>query len=86
MTTGFETANLSNLPTIDLRATGEQIRRLRTKASISVRDLSRAMYLADVQSVYRWQRGVSLPSLENLVLLSWLLGVPIEKILVIEFK
>ena len=44
------------------------------------------MYLADVQSVYRWQRGVSLPSLENLVLLSWLLGVPIEKILVIEFK
>ena len=87
MITGFKGKypELSSYPAINLRATGEQICRLRMEAGLSVRDLSRALYLADVQAVYKWQRGETAPSLANLVLLSWLLGVPIDKILVVEF-
>ena len=88
MTTAFDgkPLELSSHPSINLRATGEQIRRLRMEAGLSVRGLSRALYLADVQAVYKWQRGETAPSLDNLVLLSWLLDVPIDKILVVEFK
>ena len=76
---------MNTYPTINLRATGERIRRLRMDAGLSVRDLSRSLLLSDVQAVYKWQRGETLPSLENLVLLSWLLGVTIDQILAVEF-
>ena len=84
---GFEemTVSLNSYPTINLCATGERIRRLRMEAGLSVRDLSRLLFLSDVQAVYKWQRGENLPSVENLVLLSWLLVVPIDKILVVEY-
>ena len=76
---------MNTYPTINLRATGERIRRLRMDAGLSVRDLSRSIFLSDVQAIYKWQRGETLPSLENLVLLSWLLGVTIDQILAVEF-
>lgn len=76
---------MNTYPTINLRATGERIRRLRMDAGLSVRDLSRSLFLSDVQAIYKWQRGETLPSLENLVLLSWLLGVTIDQILAVEF-
>lgn len=71
-------------PTIDLRATGEEIRRLRTEAGLSVRELSDALCLADVQAVYKWQRGETLPSLDNLVLLSSILCVPMDEIIILQ--
>lgn len=70
-------------PTIDLAATGENIRRLRMNAGLSVRELSHALCVADVQAVYKWQRGETLPSLDNLVLLSTVFHVPIDEILVL---
>lgn len=76
---------MNTYPTINLRATGERIRRLRMDAGLSVRELSRSLLLSDVQAVYKWQRGETLPSLENLVLLSWLLSVPIDQILALEY-
>lgn len=87
MIIGFEemTVSLNSYPTINLCATGERIRRLRMAAGLSVRDLSQLLLLSDVQAVYKWQRGENLPSMENLVLLSWLFGVPIDKILVVEY-
>ena len=87
-TIGFEVpaADPSTYPIINLRATGERIHRLRIDAGLSVRELSRLLFLSDVQAVYKWQRGESLPSLDNLVLLSWLLGVTIDQILVVEFR
>ena len=69
-------------PTIDLPATGENIRRLRTERGLSVREVSQALCLSDVQAVYRWQRGETLPSLDNLLMLGELFGVPIDEILV----
>ena len=82
---GFEemTVSLNSYPTINLCATGERIRRLRMEAGLSVRDLSQLLLLSDVQAVYRWERGVTLPSLDNLVLLSQIFCVPLESILAI---
>ena len=50
----------------------------------SVRDLQDVLGFATPQAIYKWQRGTCLPSVDNLVVLSAVLRVPIDKILVIE--
>ena len=70
-------------PVIDMKATGQNIHRLREQKGVSVRELSRFLGLSDVQAIYKWQRGKSLPSTDNLVALSRFLDTPIDQILVL---
>lgn len=69
-------------PTINLKATGERIAQLRKAAGISVVELSRYMGFNEPQAVYKWQRGESLPTVDNLYALSRRLGTTMEDILV----
>ena len=69
-------------PTIDLIATGNNIKRLREEKGISVRQLQKFFGFEQPQAIYRWQWGRCLPSVDNLFALSKILQVPIEKILV----
>ena len=69
-------------PIIDMEATGNNIRRLRIEKGASVRELSAFLGLSDVRAVYKWQRGETLPSIDNLLALSILLEVPIDQILI----
>lgn len=71
-------------PVIDMKATGQNIRHLREQKGVSVRELSRFLGLPDVQAIYKWQRGESLPSTDNLVALSRFLDTPIDQILVLR--
>lgn len=70
------------LPRIDMAATGQNIDRLRRAAGLSVRELQSALILSSPQAVYKWLRGEALPSLDNLLALSRLLGAAMEEILV----
>lgn len=69
-------------PIIDPVATGANIVSLRQKRGLSVRDLQSYFGFENPQAIYKWQRGESLPSVDNLYALSVLLDVPMEKILV----
>ena len=69
-------------PVIDLPATGANIRRLRQTKGLSVRDLQQFFGFEEPQAIYKWQRGKSLPSVDNLYALSTLLDVPMNDILV----
>ena len=71
-------------PVIDMEATGRNIRRIRVQKGVSVRELARFLGLSDVQAVYKWQSGLTLPSLDNLIALSRYLDTPVEQILVIQ--
>ena len=73
-----------NYPVIDTAATGRNIADLRLKRGLSVRDLQTALGFATPQAIYKWQKGQSLPTLDNLVILSEILHVPIDHILVVE--
>ena len=76
--------NIENLqyPTIDLVATGERIKELRKARGFTVMDLSRFMGFTEPQAVYKWQRGESLPTVDNLYALSRILRTSMEDILV----
>ena len=69
-------------PVIDLVATGENIVRLRKARGLTVRDLQNWFGFEEPQAIYKWQRGKSLPTVDNLYALGALLDVPMEEILV----
>lgn len=69
-------------PVIDMQATGQNIIRLRKSRGLSVRDLQVYFGFEEPQAIYKWQRGKSLPSVDNLYALGALLNVPMEEILV----
>ena len=69
-------------PIVDLTGTGQNIVRLRKKNGLSVKDVQEALGLATPQAVYKWQRGDTLPTVDNLLVLSVLFGVSIDAILV----
>lgn len=73
-----------NYPTINAVATGRNITRLRMQRGMSVRELQLAMGFATPQAIYKWQQGLSLPTVDNLVILSAILHVPIDSILVVD--
>ena len=69
-------------PTINVKATGARIRQLRKERGIKVTELSEFMGFSEPQAVYKWQRGETLPSVDNLFALSRILETTIEDILV----
>lgn len=69
-------------PTIDMRATGNNIRVLRKKKGITAQQIADFMGFAEPVAVYKWQRGDSLPTLDNLLALARLMDCSMEDILV----
>ncbi len=69
-------------PVIDMVATGNNIRRLRIERGLSVRDIQTYFGFEEPQAIYKWQRGESLPTVDNLYALGNLLDVPMDQILI----
>ncbi|MBR4027908.1 MAG: helix-turn-helix transcriptional regulator [Lachnospiraceae bacterium] len=73
-------------PTINAKATGERIKALRIERGLKIREISEFMGFTTDQAVCKWQRGESLPTLDNLYALSKLFGIQMEDILVGDDK
>ena len=71
---------------IDMAATGRNITRLRKDAGITVRQMQDVFGFGTPQAIYKWQNGTSLPTVDNLVMLSGLFDVPIDDILIVVKK
>lgn len=76
--------DMVEFPVIDPVATGENILRLRQARGLTVRDLQSFFGFEEPQAIYKWQKGKSLPSVDNLCALGALLGVSMEDILVLR--
>ena len=70
------------LPSIDLTATGIRIAHLRQQSGLTVRDLQDIFGFNTPQAIYRWQRGATLPTLDNLVVLAAVFGTTLDSIIV----
>ena len=73
-----------NLPVIDMVRTGQNIGRLRKQAGLSVKDLQDIFGFATPQAIYKWQQGMALPTIDNLVVLAAVLQVRVDDILVTD--
>ncbi|MBQ7956308.1 MAG: helix-turn-helix transcriptional regulator [Lachnospiraceae bacterium] len=73
---------MDQYPVINLKETGLRIKTLRQERGITVLELSQYMGFTEPQAVYKWQRGESLPTVDNLYALSKILRTSMEDILV----
>ena len=71
-------------PRIDYTGTGRMIKHLRFERYITIARMQEYLGLESPRSIYKWQRGDVMPSIDNLVGLSALYRVPIDDILVLE--
>lgn len=68
-------------PVLDPKATGARIKELRKLHHLKVEDIARFMGFESDQAVYKWQRGDSLPTIDNLYALSILFETSVDDIL-----
>ena len=72
------------LPVINVRKTGLNIRRLMDVNGMAIKDIQNVFGFNTPQAVYKWVHGDSLPTVDNLVILSAIFGVSVDTILVVE--
>ena len=68
-------------PVINLRKTGENITRMRKEAGLSVRELQIMFGFTNPQTIYSWQNGRCLPTVDNFIILASILGTTIDEII-----
>ena len=76
----------STYPNIDMQQTGKKIKRMMESAGYTPRMLQEYLHLSCVQPIYRWYKGLILPSVDHLFMLSELLDVHMEEFLVKKSK
>ena len=74
----------STMPTINMAATGSNIRALLKAKGLKVADVQHTCGFNTPQAIFKWMRGDAMPSIDNLVILSHILGVTIDQIIVIN--
>ena len=68
--------------TLDINETAKNIDRLRKEAGLSVKDIQIEFGFNTPQSIYKWIRGDSMPTLDNFVILADILNTTISNIVV----
>ncbi|MBR3430147.1 MAG: helix-turn-helix transcriptional regulator [Clostridia bacterium] len=72
------------IPVVDLKRTGQNIHVLRKQQGLTVKELQTLLGFATPQAIYKWQHGVCLPTIDNLVALSVIFSVPVDSIIAVE--
>ena len=67
---------------IDMESTGLRIGELRDACGLTNQDLADVLGFTSRNAIYRWLHGESLPTLDNLVILSELFHVGLDDIVV----
>ncbi len=73
-----------DIPMIDMALTGANIMSLRKAAGLTVHDLQTVFGFNSPQAIYKWQNGMALPTVDNLVVLAAMLRVKIDDILIMN--
>ena len=71
------------LPYIDMIATGENINNLRKDCGLSIKSMQIELGFSTPNAIYKWIHGYSLPTIDNLVILSKMLNVSIDSIVIV---
>ena len=75
---------MTNLPIINMTATGQNITKLRKQASLTVTNLQQIFGFTTPQAIYKWQRGTTLPTVDNLAILAAIFNTGIDNILIFQ--
>ena len=68
---------------IDMIATGQNINDIRKSAGLSVKEIQTELGFSTPNAIYKWIHGESLPTIDNLVILSRMLNVSMDNIIIV---
>lgn len=71
------------LPTINMKATGARIKQLREESGYSISRLSEILGVSQ-QAICKWQKGITIPTIDHCIELCELFQVKIEDIIVVN--
>ena len=74
-------AQSNSITGLDMKATGDQISKLINESGLNDKQLGEIMNLS-VQSINKWRHGHNLPDIENMFILSRILGKRVDDFLV----
>ena len=74
----------SAVPTINLAATGANIKALIKTNGLRVTDVQAGFGFNTPQALFKWMRGDAMPSIDNMVILANMLNVTIDEILILN--
>ena len=75
---------MCNIPVINMAKTGQNIVTLRKKKGMSVKQLQDIFGFGTPQAIYKWQNGIAMPSIDNLVILAAVFQVRLEDIVAVD--
>ena len=75
---------MTSAPTINMTATGLNIKSLIKANGLKVAEIQAIYGFNTPQSIFKWMHGEAMPSIDNLVILAHILGVSIDKIIIIN--
>ena len=71
-------------PTINMTATGANIKALIRAKGLKVADVQDIFGFNTPQAIFKWMRGDAMPSIDNIVILAHLLDVTIDEIIITD--
>ena len=74
----------SDTPTINMAATGANIKALIKNKGLKVADVQARCGFHTPQAIFKWMRGDAMPTIDNMVILAHMLDVSIDKIIILN--
>lgn len=71
------------MPTVDMKATGVNIRKMCDSAGVSATEMARRAGVSKT-AVYKWFNGDSIPTVDNLVVIATEFRVRIDDVIVVR--
>ncbi len=74
------------MTTIDMKATGANIRSYIKSNKMRIADIQSVFGFNTPQAIYKWMRGDTMPTIDNIVVLAEIFGVGIGDIVAVRRK
>lgn len=72
------------MPMINMQKTGANIKMLMKLNNVKVIQIQDILGFNTPQAIYKWLRGESMPTIDNMVILATILDTTIDNLLVVE--
>ena len=72
------------MPCVDMIATGKRIKAMRVAKGMTVKDEQEIFGFGSANTIYKWQNGESMPTIDNMVVLAKIFGTTIDAIIAIK--
>ena len=72
------------MPCVDMVATGKRIKAMRVAKGMTVKDVQVIFGFGSANTIYKWQNGESMPTIDNMVVLAKIFGTTIDAIIAIK--